>query len=135
MSREWVEEDNSRSISYDRKDELKLKQSISESESISGEEHTNRPKIMITSPSAHRLIRSQAIHYYHPYHPNHRQHNQYSNIEEDSWESCVDVPSRTAFPTTSSDTTAAAIHSMPESVSRASSHTTSQSNQSNPYNR
>ena len=101
---------------------------------------SDRPKILISSPSTQRLIRSQPFHYYHPHQP-----SKYSSIEEDNWESCMDVSVRSSTSasaatavtgvTTATTATTAAIHSRPESVSRASSHSTSQSNQSNPYNR
>lgn len=110
---------------------------------------SDRPKILITSPYSHHLIRSQPFHYYHPHQP-----SKYSSIEEDSWESCIDVSVRssatiadtaTGVPSAmvtdaatgaSSGSTTAAIHcSGRDSASRASSHCTTQSNQSNPYDR
>lgn len=128
-------EDNHKALNWS--EEIKFKKNDSDFEDNSCEERlqsSDRPKIMITSPSTHRLIRTQPT--YHFYHPN--KQNRYSSIEEDSWESCVDVSTRSlTHPSSTSATTAttAAIHSRPESASRASSHNTSQSNQSNPYNR
>ncbi|XP_054164821.1 uncharacterized protein LOC128962472 [Oppia nitens] len=123
------------------------KPSIQESSGDEGLTSSDRPKIMITSPSTHRFFRSHPIYYYHSNHPNYPNHHTiHSSIEEDCWESCVDVPITRPisdlhdYPSSSTTatitaTTATTQHSKPESVSRASSYTTSQSIQSNPYNR
>lgn len=120
MSREAIE--NTQRV-FDENQDITLKQSLPESETPSDDDRipvSDRPKILITSPSSQRFIRNQPFHYYHPH-----QH-QYTNRDDD-WESCVDIPSRTT--TAISMSTTAAIH---PSVSRASSHT-SKSIASNPY--
>ncbi len=121
MSRESIEDD--RQPIFDEIEERELKKVLPEEEILTTEDRipvSDRPKILITSPSSQRFIRSQPFHYYHQ----HKQ--QYANIDED-WESCVDIPTRTT--TSISMSTTAAIR---PSVSRASSHT-SKSIASNPY--
>jgi len=116
-----MEEDHQRIL--DGSQEFNMKPVLPESEILANEDRipiSERPKILVTSPSSQRFIRSQPFHYYHP----HQQ--QYATVEED-WESCVDLPTRST--TAVSMSTTAAVH---PSVSRSSSHT-SKSIASNPY--